>query len=157
MIQNGKSRYSYQATLATAQRVNWRIEDIIGGDKQLDFSRPLCPSRWRGWSRCDFLTRDEKRTLNQIRGNATCASSAWSRSSSCRSCSTTRGRSSQGDDYRVRALLQFAGEEAKHIQLFKRFRRGVRARLRHRLRGDRPAGRRSPRPCSRTSRSAWRW
>jgi hypothetical protein len=26
-----------------------------------------------------------------------------------------------GDDYRVRALLQFAGEEAKHIQLFKRF------------------------------------
>ena len=27
-----------------------------------------------------------------------------------------------GDDMRVRALLQFAGEEAKHIQLFKRFR-----------------------------------
>jgi hypothetical protein len=27
-----------------------------------------------------------------------------------------------GDDYRVRALLQFAGEEAKHIQLFRRFR-----------------------------------
>ena len=26
------------------------------------------------------------------------------------------------DDWRVRALLQFAGEEAKHIQLFKRFR-----------------------------------
>jgi hypothetical protein len=27
-----------------------------------------------------------------------------------------------GDDYRVRALLQFAGEEAKHIHLFKTFR-----------------------------------
>jgi hypothetical protein len=27
-----------------------------------------------------------------------------------------------GDDHRVRALLQFAGEEAKHIHLFKRFR-----------------------------------
>ena len=27
-----------------------------------------------------------------------------------------------GDDYRVRALLQFAGEEAKHIHLFKQFR-----------------------------------
>lgn len=26
-----------------------------------------------------------------------------------------------GDDYRVRALLNFAGEEAKHIQMFKRF------------------------------------
>jgi hypothetical protein len=28
----------------------------------------------------------------------------------------------QPDDYRARALLQFASEEAKHIQLFKRFR-----------------------------------
>jgi hypothetical protein len=28
----------------------------------------------------------------------------------------------QGDDYRVRAFLQFASEEAKHIHLFKRFR-----------------------------------
>src|SRR5690606_16306073 len=27
-----------------------------------------------------------------------------------------------GDDFRVRALLQFAGEEAKHIHLFRRFR-----------------------------------
>jgi hypothetical protein len=27
----------------------------------------------------------------------------------------------RGDDYRIRALLNFAGEEAKHIQLFKRF------------------------------------
>jgi hypothetical protein len=27
-----------------------------------------------------------------------------------------------GDDYRMQALLQFAGEESKHIQLFKRFR-----------------------------------
>ena len=26
-----------------------------------------------------------------------------------------------GDDYQVRALLQFAGEEAKHIHLFKTF------------------------------------
>ena len=25
------------------------------------------------------------------------------------------------DDYRIRALLQFAGEEAKHIQLFRRY------------------------------------
>jgi hypothetical protein len=31
-------------------------------------------------------------------------------------------RQLSGDDYRVRALLQFAGEEAKHIHLFKRFR-----------------------------------
>ena len=38
MTENGKGRYSYRATLAAAQKVNWRIEDIIGGDKRLDFS-----------------------------------------------------------------------------------------------------------------------
>ena len=27
----------------------------------------------------------------------------------------------RGDDWRIRALLNFAGEEAKHIHLFKRF------------------------------------
>ncbi len=48
-------------------------------------------------------------------------SSGSSRSSSSRSCSITRAPRLHGDDYRVRALLRFAGEEAKHIHLFKRF------------------------------------
>ena len=42
-----------------------------------------------------------------------------------------------GDDHRVRALLNFAGEEAKHIHLFRLFHRVHRA-LRNALRGDRP-------------------
>jgi hypothetical protein len=36
-----------------------------------------------------------------------------------------------GDDYRVRAFLQFASEEAKHIQLFKRFREEFEAGFGH--------------------------
>jgi hypothetical protein len=36
MKKNDNGRYSYQATLAASQKVNWRIEDIIGGDKRLD-------------------------------------------------------------------------------------------------------------------------
>ena len=43
-----------------------------------------------------------------------------------------------GDDWRVRAILNFASEEAKHIHLFKRFHAGVRARLPGRVPGDRP-------------------
>lgn len=27
-------QYDYRETLAASQRVNWRIEDIIGGDKR---------------------------------------------------------------------------------------------------------------------------
>ncbi len=30
--------YTYESALATAQRVNWKIDDIIGGDKHLDFT-----------------------------------------------------------------------------------------------------------------------
>jgi hypothetical protein len=37
-----------------------------------------------------------------------------------------------GNDYRTRALIQFAGEEAKHIQLFKRFRKEFDAGFLHR-------------------------
>jgi len=36
------------------------------------------------------------------------------------------------DDYRTRALIQFASEEAKHIQLFKRFREEFDAGFGHR-------------------------
>src|SRR5262249_16296341 len=70
MIVNGKGRYSYQATLATAQKVNWRVEDIIGGDKRLDFSKPFMPESLARVEPLDFLRADEKRTLNQIRGAA---------------------------------------------------------------------------------------
>ena len=35
--------YSYQSTFALGDVVHWRIEDIIGGDKRLDFSRPFMP------------------------------------------------------------------------------------------------------------------
>ena len=35
--------YSYQGVLETSERINWRIEDIIGGDKRLDFTKPFMP------------------------------------------------------------------------------------------------------------------
>src|SRR5437868_14355228 len=52
----------------------------------------------------------------------TCASSASLKSLSCRLFLDHARSHLRGDDYRVRALLQFAREEAKHIQLFKCFR-----------------------------------
>uniref|UniRef100_A0A832H0W5 Uncharacterized protein n=1 Tax=Oscillatoriales cyanobacterium SpSt-402 TaxID=2282168 RepID=A0A832H0W5_9CYAN len=34
---------SYQQSLNRAAKVNWQIEDIIGGDKRLDFTRRFIP------------------------------------------------------------------------------------------------------------------
>jgi hypothetical protein len=35
--------HTYQTLLDVSKRVNWNIEDIIGGDKRLDFSKPFLP------------------------------------------------------------------------------------------------------------------
>jgi hypothetical protein len=114
--------YSYSASLAASQKVNWRIEDVIGGDKQLDFSKPFLPESLARIESLDFLSADEKRTLNQIRANAYLCIFGLVEEFILPFVMDHARLQLQGDDYRVRALLQFAGEEAKHIQLFKRFR-----------------------------------
>ncbi|MGH9900356.1 MAG: hypothetical protein ACRD68_00795 [Pyrinomonadaceae bacterium] len=114
--------YSYQAALAASQKVNWRVEDIIGGDKWLDFSKPFMPESLARVGSLDFLSADEQRTLNQIRGNAYLCIFGLVEEFILPFLLDHARPQLQGDDYRVRALLQFAGEEAKHIHLFKQFR-----------------------------------
>lgn len=114
--------YSYQAALAASQKVNWRIEDIIGGDKRLDFSKPFMPESLARVEPLDFLSADEKRTLNQIRGNAYLCIFGIVEEFILPFLMDHARPLLSGNDYRIRALLQFAGEEAKHIHLFKRFR-----------------------------------
>jgi len=114
--------YTYQATLAASDAIHWRIEDIIGGDKRLDFSRPFMPESLARVQGLSFLNVEEKRTLNQIRGNTyLCIFGLVEEFILPFVLDQARGQL-QGDDYRARALLQFASEEAKHIQLFKQFR-----------------------------------
>jgi hypothetical protein len=115
-------KYTYQETLAAAQKINWRIEDIIGGDKKLDYTAPFMPESLARAEQMTFLTPDERRTLNQIRGHAYLNIFGLVEEFILPFVMDHARPQLQGDDYRVRALLQFAGEEAKHIHLFKRFR-----------------------------------
>jgi hypothetical protein len=114
--------YSYQATLAASQKVNWRIEDVIGGDKRLDFSKPFMPEALARVEPLGFLSADEKRILNQIRGNAYLSIFGLVEEFILPFVVDHARPLLHGDDYRARALLQFASEEAKHIHLFKKFR-----------------------------------
>ena len=120
MVKN--QSYSYQAALAASQKVNWRVEDIIGGNKRLDFSKPFMPESLARVESLDFLSADEKRTLNQIRGSSYLGIFGVVEEFILPFLMDHARPHLRGDDYRVRALLQFAGEEAKHIHLFKRFR-----------------------------------
>ncbi|MCA1557459.1 MAG: hypothetical protein LC731_02840 [Acidobacteria bacterium] len=114
--------YTYQSTLAASEGIRWRIEDIIGGDKRLDFTKPFMPESLARVDELSFLTTDEKRILNQVRGNTyLCIFGLVEEFILPFVMDHTRPQL-PSDDYRTRALLQFATEEAKHIQLFKRFR-----------------------------------
>ena len=115
-------RYTYQSVLAASEMIHWRIEDIIGGDKRLDFHKPFMPESLARVEPLTFLNYDEKRILNQIRGNAYLCIFGLVEEFILPFVLDHARPQLSGDDYRVRALLKFAGEEAKHIQLFKRFR-----------------------------------
>ena len=113
--------YNYQDTLAASQRVNWRVEDIIGGDKTLDFTRPFLPEALARTTELKFLNQAERRIFNQIRGNAYLCIFGVVEEFILPFVLDHARPQLPGDDYRTRALLQFASEEAKHIHLFKCF------------------------------------
>ncbi len=117
------SQYSYQAALEVSERTNWRVEDIIGGEKRLDFTKPFMPESLAQVRPLSFLSAEERRTLNQIRGHEYLAMFGLVEEFILPYVVDHARSKLSGDDYRVRALLQFAGEEAKHIHLFKTFRR----------------------------------
>jgi hypothetical protein len=114
--------YSYQSALEASERIGWRVDDIIGGEKRLDFTKPFMPESLAQTKRLSFLTESEQRTLNQIRGHEYLSIFGLVEEFILPYVVDHARSQLSGDDYRVRALLQFAGEEAKHIQLFKRFR-----------------------------------
>jgi hypothetical protein len=114
--------YSYQSALAASERIGWKVDDIIGGDKQLDFNKPFMPESLAHVKQLSFLTPEEQLTLNQIRGHEYLAMFGLVEEFILPYVVNHARSQLSGDDYRVRALLQFAGEEAKHIHLFKRFR-----------------------------------
>ena len=113
--------YNYQETLAASVKANWRVEDIIGGDKRLDFTRPFMPDSLARVNAIDFLSGDEKILLNQIRGYGYLCTFGLVEEFILPFVLDHVRPHLIGDDYRTRALLQFASEEAKHIHLFNEF------------------------------------
>src|ERR1041385_1161508 len=116
-----KSRYSFKEVLEKAERVGWRVEDIIGGDKRLDFKRPFLPESLARGESMDFLPVREKVFLNQIRGYGYLYAFGLVEEFILPFVLDHARPQLDSDDYRTRALLRFASEEAKHIQLFKEF------------------------------------
>jgi hypothetical protein len=113
--------YTFKDCLQRAERISWRVEDLIGPGKTLDFSRPFMPEGLAWTASLDFLSEAEKRTLNQIRGHAYLAIFGLVEEFILPFVLDHVRPSLSAEDDRTRALLEFASEEAKHIRLFRAF------------------------------------
>lgn len=114
---------TYQHLLETSQRINWRVEDVIGADKRLDFSRPFLPESFARVQQLAFLTPREQLTLNQVRAHGYLAMFELVERCILPFIHDHAPSSHDQDAWRTPALTQFAEEEAKHIALFTEFRR----------------------------------
>jgi hypothetical protein len=114
--------YNYRSTYQTALRVNWQIDEIIGGAKQLDFQKPFLPDAWVDASALDFLTTVEQRAVNHIRSHSYLYLFGVVEEFIVPFViNHVRSRLHKAEQDEIRALLHFAEEESKHIELFKRF------------------------------------
>ncbi|MFO0761707.1 MAG: hypothetical protein U0359_35015 [Byssovorax sp.] len=120
--------YSYESTLADSLKINWRVDDLIGADKPLDFTKPFLPESLAQVQRLSSLSAREKLLLNQIRGNSYLYLFGFVEEFILPfTLGEARAATPGGDPLEVRALVTFAEEEAKHIHLFQRFAQAFKA------------------------------
>lgn len=112
--------FSYPAVLSAGTRANWQIEDVLPEGAQLDFTKTFMPETLVRISALPGLSAEERLTLNHIRGHEYLAIFGLVEEFILPFV-LDHLRSDVDGDERSRALLQFASEEAKHIQLFRRF------------------------------------
>src|SRR5262245_54906314 len=114
--------YTYEAAMAASERIHWRVEDLIGDDKRLDFSRPFLPESLARVESLSFLRHGERTALNQIRGLGYLYMFGLVEEFILPFVLDHARAHLDDDPYAVRAMIGFASEEAKHIHLFRRFR-----------------------------------
>jgi hypothetical protein len=113
--------FNYEATLATSLRAAWQLDDVLRADQELDFTRNFMPESLARTAAIASLSADEQRILNQIAAHEYLSMFGIVEEFILPFLLDHSRPELREDDYQVRALLNFAAEEAKHIHLFKRF------------------------------------
>ena len=114
--------YDYSTTHQQSLRVNWKIDDIIGGGKTLDFERPFLPETWVDAEALPFMSDTEQRVVNHIRSHSYLYLFGFVEEYILPFVvghAQSRVHKAKLDE--MQAILHFAEEEAKHIELFQRF------------------------------------
>ncbi|WP_219895274.1 diiron oxygenase [Aquisediminimonas profunda] len=113
--------FDYEMTLASSAKAAWALDDVLRADQRLDFSRQFLPEKLARTAALTDLSATEQRLLNQISAHQYLCVFGLVEEFILPFLLDHVRPALREDDYRVRALLNFAGEEAKHIHLFKRF------------------------------------
>ncbi|MCL6728558.1 diiron oxygenase [Sphingomonas hankyongi] len=113
--------FNYENALASSLRAQWQLDDVLAANQDLDFSRNFMPESLARTAALTSLSADEQRTLNQISAHQYLSIFGIVEEFILPFLFDHARPALRGDDWRVRALLNFASEEAKHIHLFKRY------------------------------------
>jgi hypothetical protein len=113
--------FNYEATLASSLRAQWQLDDVLREDQDLDFSRNFMPESLARTAAVTSLNPFEQRILNQISAHQYLSIFGIVEEAILPFLMDHARPHLMGDDWRIRAILNFAGEEAKHIHLFKRY------------------------------------
>ena len=113
--------FNYQTTLASSLRAQWQLDDVLREDQDLDFTLNFMPESLARTGALSSLNAFEQRTLNQIAAHEYLSMFGIVEEFLLPFVVDHARPELSGDDWRVRALLNFAAEEAKHIHLFKRY------------------------------------
>jgi hypothetical protein len=111
--------YSYQTSLDGSLKNAWTVDDCFRG-RDFDFTKPFLPDRIAGVSGIGCLSDDEKRMLNQIRGNSYCHIFAFVEEYIVPMVVDHARGDVYGDETRLWSLLRFAEEEVKHQDMLRR-------------------------------------
>lgn len=113
--------FNFEATLASSLRAQWQLDDVLRVDQELDFSQGFMPESLARTAAVATLNPFEQRVLNQISAHQYLSIFGIVEEFILPFLIDHARPHLLGDDWRVRAILNFASEEAKHIHLFKRF------------------------------------
>jgi hypothetical protein len=114
-------QFTWSGVLAASARAAWQLDDVMPEGARFDFARPFMPEALARTADTPGVQPDERRLLNQIRGHEYLSMFGLIEEMILPFVLDHARPLLRDDDDRVRALLGFASEEAKHIHLFKRF------------------------------------
>ena len=113
--------FNYEATLSSSLRAQWQLDDVLREDQELDFGRNFMPESLARTGAISSLNAFEQKVLNQISAHQYLTIFGVVEEFILPFLLDHARPHLLNDDWRVRAILNFASEEAKHIHLFKRY------------------------------------